>query len=263
MISQGPSVVGLFGKIPALGDFVRRRLPASFVEPWDEWLRQAILQSKADLGEGWLSAYLTSPLWRFALSGGACGAAPACGVLMPSVDAVNRHYPLTVAATLPPGANPFALVAGAEAWFDAVESLALSCLQPEGEIGVVDAQLDAAGQPELSVASARFPVTSLAAYSADSERWLVDVDGEGFLGNAFVPHLLDRFAGASYGAYSLWWTTGSDHVPPSFMIYRSLPPPSDFAAMMRDRKPSCPTAGELFGHDAAEETEPSTAGLRS
>lgn len=262
MNSQAPSVVGLFGKIPALGDFVRRRLPASFVEPWDEWLRQAIVRSKDELGQGWLPDYLTSPLWRFAVSGGVCGDAPACGVLMPSVDAVNRHYPLTVAATLPAGANPFALVAGAEAWFDAVESLALSCLQPEGDVNLVDSELDAVGQPGSSAASARFPLTGLAAYSADSERWRVDLDSEGLLGNVFLPHLLDRFVRASYGAYSLWWTTGSDHVPPSFMIYRALPPPSDFAAMMRDRQP-CPTAGELFGHGAAEIAKPSTTRVRS
>ena len=29
---------GLFGKLPAHGDFVRRHLPRSFVTPWDEWL---------------------------------------------------------------------------------------------------------------------------------------------------------------------------------------------------------------------------------
>lgn len=258
MSPQGQVAVGLFGKMPALGDFVRRRLPASFVEPWDEWLRLAISQSKADLGEGWLTGYLTSPLWRFALSAGVCGDAAACGVLMPSVDAVNRHFPLTIAATLPAGANPFALVAGAEAWFDAVESMALSCLQPECEVDLVDRQLDATGLPRLGDAGTRVPLASLAAFSAESERWQVDVDGEGVLGGIFLPHLLDRFAQLNYGAYSLWWTTGSDHVPPSFLIHRALPPAADFALMMCERQ-TFPPVGELFDQDG----EPEATEVRS
>ena len=59
---------GFFGKVPARGDFVRRTLPAAFVTPWDQWLQAGIAGSKEVLGDAWLEVYLTSPVWRFALS---------------------------------------------------------------------------------------------------------------------------------------------------------------------------------------------------
>ena len=57
---------GFYGKVPALGDFVGRGLPASFVDPFDLWLRAGLAASRARLGESWRDRYLTSPLWRFA-----------------------------------------------------------------------------------------------------------------------------------------------------------------------------------------------------
>ena len=33
---------GYYGKVPVLGDFVKYNLPRSFIEPWDDWLQQAI-----------------------------------------------------------------------------------------------------------------------------------------------------------------------------------------------------------------------------
>ena len=31
--------IGFFGKLPSHGDFLSRRLPRSFVDPWDSWLQ--------------------------------------------------------------------------------------------------------------------------------------------------------------------------------------------------------------------------------
>ena len=41
-----PERVGWFGKIPALGDFVTRHLPPSFVQPWDEWLSAELSEAR-------------------------------------------------------------------------------------------------------------------------------------------------------------------------------------------------------------------------
>ena len=103
------SATGFFGKLPALGDFVERALPAEFVTPWDAWLQRAIAASRASLGEQWLDIYLTSPLWRFVLGAGPCGARAWAGVMMPSVDRVGRYFPLTVAAPLPAGPHEVTL----------------------------------------------------------------------------------------------------------------------------------------------------------
>ena len=61
---------GFFGKLPALGDFVQRRLPGAFVKVWDGWLQGAIAGSKAQLAEHWLDTYLSSPVWRTVRTGG-------------------------------------------------------------------------------------------------------------------------------------------------------------------------------------------------
>jgi len=111
--------VGLFGKLPAHGDFVRRNLPDGFVAPWDAWLQEGIALARDDLGAAFAEAWAAGPAWRFRLPAGACGEAPVAGVLLPSEDLVGRHFPVTVAATLddlspPPSAS----------WYDAVEAAA-------------------------------------------------------------------------------------------------------------------------------------------
>ena len=127
---------GLYGKMPAHGDFVRRGLPAGFVAPWDAWLQAGIAAARATLGEGWDAAWDGAPAWRFALPAGACGPEAVAGLLMPSRDAVGRCFPLTLAAipaALPPGA----------AWYDMLEALA-----DRARAGVLDADALAAALPD-------------------------------------------------------------------------------------------------------------------
>jgi type VI secretion system protein ImpM len=83
---------GIYGKLPSNGDFVTRRLPATFLQPWDQWLQESTADSRDQLGRRWLEIYLTSPVWRFALSPGTTGQLPWAGVLMPSVDSVGRYW---------------------------------------------------------------------------------------------------------------------------------------------------------------------------
>jgi type VI secretion system protein ImpM len=81
---------GFFGKLPGNGDFVHRRLPRSFVDPWDRWIQRGVAASRTQMGETWLDTYLKSPMWRFVLAPGPCGTQGWMGVLMPSVDRVGR-----------------------------------------------------------------------------------------------------------------------------------------------------------------------------
>ena len=97
---------GFFGKLPGQGDFVTRRLPSEFLRVWDPWLQTSLTESREALGDGWLDAYLTSPIWQFVLTGGIAGQTPWAGLLMPSVDRVGRYFPLTVARALPESTNP-------------------------------------------------------------------------------------------------------------------------------------------------------------
>src|SRR5262249_56139827 len=66
----------------------------------------------------------------FGLVGGVVGESGWAGVLMPSVDRVGRHFPLTVAVELGShGAAAHAVFEGAD-WFGALEDAALSVLDP-------------------------------------------------------------------------------------------------------------------------------------
>lgn len=129
---------GLFGKLPAHGDFVRRVLPRSFVAPWDAWLSEGIALARERLGEEWEAAWEGAPAWRFRLSPGACGPDAAFGVIVTSADTVGRLFPLTLAAVLPLAGLP-----PPEEWYDALEALAL-----EARAGGIDADGLAASLPE-------------------------------------------------------------------------------------------------------------------
>jgi type VI secretion system protein ImpM len=128
--AAGGVQTGLFGKLPARGDFVRLGLPGGFVAAWDMWLQDVIAGSRARLGEGWLDAWLEAPIWRFALAPGLCGGGGALGLLLPSVDNVGRYFPLTLAAVWP-ARTPAASADTATAWLDACEAAGLAALEQD------------------------------------------------------------------------------------------------------------------------------------
>ena len=90
---------GLFGKLPARGDFVRENLPRDFTDAWDSWWLRGMADTQQRYGEDWREAWLEAPVWRFVLPPGLCGAGGVLGLWMPSVDRAGRYSPLTIAAT--------------------------------------------------------------------------------------------------------------------------------------------------------------------
>ena len=135
-------LVGLYGKLPARGDFVRHGLPRDFTDPWDDWLQAAIVGSRALMGEAWLPAFLEAPVWRFCLPPGMCGAQAALGLMLPSVDRAGRYFPLTFAALSPRGVA----VAPGEGWLDTCEAAGRAALEQDTPPQDIAAMLDA---PEL------------------------------------------------------------------------------------------------------------------
>lgn len=93
-------MTGVYGKLPAHGDFVRRELPLSFIQPWDEWLQAGLGAARDALGSEFDATCATAPPWRFRLPAGACGSCAVVGVLLPSRDSVGRTFPLTLAALI-------------------------------------------------------------------------------------------------------------------------------------------------------------------
>jgi type VI secretion system protein ImpM len=112
--------IGWYGKLPSLGDFASRRLPPSFINDWDDWLQQGMAASRDTWGALWIERYLVAPILRFWLAPGVLGDYAWAGVLMPSVDRVGRHFPLTLAQPAGALAQTFA----ARDWFETLDSAA-------------------------------------------------------------------------------------------------------------------------------------------
>jgi len=119
---------GWFGKIPTLGDFVRRNLPERFVETWDAWLSEELWQAQLLLSGDWSQTWRRAPMWYFGLGAEVVDERGWQGVLVPSVDRVGREFPLTIA--LSQGRRTAAR--GAQ-WWGALGELARRAVGPDGD----------------------------------------------------------------------------------------------------------------------------------
>ncbi|TGQ52758.1 type VI secretion system-associated protein TagF [Mesorhizobium sp. M1C.F.Ca.ET.193.01.1.1] len=131
-------VPGFYGKMPAAGDFVTRRLPGDFVRPWDRWLAQHIVPLFG------AEAWPTSTALRFLSGPGSFGAS--AGIVLQSADRVGRQFPLSVVARL--SEAPLKL-AYADAWFEGVENAALAAQRGELTPDELDAVLAALPVPPV------------------------------------------------------------------------------------------------------------------
>lgn len=217
---------GFYGKLPSKGDFITRRLSQSFVEAWDSWLQNGLQTSRDRLGDDWLSIYMTSPIWRFALSPCVGGREVMTGVLMPSVDRVGRYFPLTVAVALEQCDNIAALPKQAAGWYAEAEDAALAALEDGTEFEEIDARIQALGLP--AVEDAMVPATEHGGGDCGL-RLAVDPD-EGFTPD--YTSLVGHFFAERYPRYCLWWTAGSERVVPSMLVSSGLPSMGAFVAFL-------------------------------
>ena len=140
-IDAVPAVPGWFGKVVMLGDFAHRRLSPEFIAVCDPWLSQGISSSRVQLGSQWLDTYLTAPVWRFAWAPGLVDQQWWFGVLMPSVDAVGRYFPLVVCGS--DHAPPMSIDAldALFRWYTHAGRAALATLQPGASLDSFEAEL--------------------------------------------------------------------------------------------------------------------------
>lgn len=221
---------GFYGKVTSHGDFVTRRLPERFVQGWDEWLQYGIAASREQMQRAWLETYLTSPIWRFALAPGIFGDAAWAGVLMPSVDRVGRHFPLTLVNGVEGECRIFEwLGPNAKSWYETLEDLALSSLDEGFQLERMESVLQATPSlPQtlaLSGGTQREGRDASVAYS-----WHNFSDME-----AALPSLFQDIAHLAMQGHSFWWTEGSQQVLPSLLACRGLPSATQYCAMLDGR----------------------------
>ena len=95
--------VGGFGKVPALGDFVRTSSPSEEMIAFETWITRALESSEArgtELKDGWKAAAPHAFLWSGSLDKKTRGLF--AGVVRTSTDSIGRRFPLVIGAPLPP-----------------------------------------------------------------------------------------------------------------------------------------------------------------
>ncbi|TWI24197.1 type VI secretion system protein ImpM [Mesorhizobium tianshanense] len=131
---------GFYGKMPATGDFVARRLPGDFVRVWDRWLAQHIAPLMGR--EEWPG---TTAL-RFLAGPASFGAS--AGIILQSVDRVGRQFPLSIVAQLP---DASVQLARADAWFSRIEEAAIAAQHGELTPDELDTALAALPVPPVEL----------------------------------------------------------------------------------------------------------------
>lgn len=217
---------GVFGKLPAHGDFVMRNLSSNFVNSWDEWLQGFMLATQERIGDEWLNTYLTSPIWRFVLSAGVMDDNTWTGIVMPSVDRVGRYYPFSIITQLPSNTNPMEFISQQASWFEALEKLALAALHGQMTIDELSNKL---GEFKCSFDSSYRKNAS----SVGVENSLqIDMEFEVQLPSSVYAHFLDYYLVNSLSSYSVWSTSGSERIEPCLFTTQHLPATDKMPAML-------------------------------
>ncbi|SIO01015.1 type VI secretion system-associated protein TagF [Vannielia litorea] len=212
--------LGLFGKLPAKGDFITRALPPEVLSFWEAWLEKVMGGAKHHLGGEWGPVYEASPVWRFWIGPGVFGH-PLAGALTASLDRVGRQFPLTLvlsgmghAHPVPPLSDPM------EDWYGLLERALLAAKSGHFD-GDVDGFLSAL--PEPNAAACALGEDRRNAFFAYGEHGL----GQMLADVRDHDHQLAAF-GRSY-----WWTGGNDHVGPGMIALEGMPDVAGFMAMLR------------------------------
>ncbi len=219
------NTTGLFGKLPAHGDFLCRDLDANFVEVWDTWLQGFVGGTQEQLGENWLDTYLTSPIWRFALSAGVVDDNIWAGVVLPSVDRVGRYFPFSLVRRMDNTLCPAELISNRTEWFEALEEIALQSL--DGEL-LIDEIVEEINTVELDVVPVYDKLDTLGGIMGT----IVNMDFEEQSPASVYPYIIDSFMRQAHTSYSAWSTRGSQLVEPCVMFCKGLPQISGAASML-------------------------------
>ena len=220
--------IGYLGKVPSVGDFVQDIVSKEFSEHWEKWLQAAIAVSKEQLGEMWQDNYLTGPVWHFAVSANIVGDKGVMGTLIPSMDAVGRHYPFTVASTLE------------YAPIDVLNSGVFSLEYEDVVLKVLDSQVDLfSWRKEVmkslgAVQGTRKALTNFNTADKNRTAEAFEFSGEE-LTSTVIQDAMHAVLSKKYGDYSIWWTQGSCNIKPMMLVTAGLPAINQVAAMLDGR----------------------------
>jgi len=225
---------GLYGKLPARGDFLSRRLDADFIGAWDAWLQGVMAESRQSLGQRWLECFLSAPVWRFVLPPGMLSKAGWVGLLLPSVDRVGRYFPLTLAApVLQDSLDAPSTLSKALSWLDALNGLALEALAPELDLDAFDQRLAQLPLPaDVPVAAALNDDTvPLGAPQATFQAWQLEPD----IADRILRQALEEGSLGLRASSAVWMTRGGGTLAPCLAVCGGLMSGAHFCALLDGR----------------------------
>lgn len=247
---------GLYGKLPALGDFISRRLPEPFVGAWDGWLAAVVAGVRQQAAERWPLAFDALPTQLWAFDAGVCGPFAAFVVAAPGRDRVERRYPLTLAVIFDGRGDPFAFAAAAAPFVAraaaVLEELSTPGIDPRGAIDARLDELDALASSMSGVGAA--DPAQLAQLWQTSAGWSVPLPA----GAGLAAHLGAIGAGALRRVASGLCLSGPALDAGTMVASRGLPDPQAFASLWKPRPGFVPRP---FAVAPAEATAPDSDSL--
>jgi type VI secretion system protein ImpM len=246
-----PCAAGLFGKLPARGDFISRSIDRDLLRPLEDWLLPLVQTARGLLGDGWSAAWHRAPAWRFWIgpdilqgdwkrnmrSHDRPGAVT--GVLLPSADRQGRHFPLVLVladdhARLMP---PPVLSPPDRHWYAQCDHL-LDAARAGRDLAQVEAELSTLRAPRLPEGAA-----DMGPLLAQKSLW-GQGGGQGGMhegGDVWTDiRMSDHHLAAACRSY--WWTEApgrAESAPPpiSVISLAGLPDAETFAFMLTDAIP--------------------------
>lgn len=238
--------IGFYGTLPTECNIVTHALPEQFVTTWQTWLIQSLSQSKSQLGTAWLDSYLTTPIWRFALSAGVCDDNAWVGILMPSVDCDGLYFPLTLAVNVDANYAITHSLTLADHWFEQLEAMALTVLEENISLPQFIDLL--ASLPKFSVKNQQYTVTntqaSIQVYHAEP------------VTEAFVELTADLL-NTHLQHYSLWHRARTELEVAALLVYQNLPDKQEFVNFLSkpsEKKEDCTEPLDTWLSWAASDT---------
>lgn len=150
--------LGWYGKIPAAGDFVHRRLSRELIGWWDRWLQHGVAAIRQTADVHAARGFAAAPIWNFAIPAGLGAGVAQFGCIAPSRDRVGRGYPLCVALPLREDEYHRALLDGADPYYREIGANVLAAVRHGCTADVFDRSLMVVTLP--STPPARAPASA-------------------------------------------------------------------------------------------------------
>lgn len=135
--------VGLYGKLPGRGDFVRHGWDDDLVEALDTWLAAGLADWRPDDDAAFAAAFAAAPLYTFYLPPGWIAPPALHGTLSPSVDRAGRYFFLVAGLAAPAGVA-WAAAVHHPGFAAAAEAATYTALGPQSDPDALAAALAAA-----------------------------------------------------------------------------------------------------------------------